>query len=231
MKKLVTLFVILSVSTIAQGKFSAGAGFSYLMPVGELAYRFNPGIGTSVFFSKDVSEVWTWTGKLEYMVFDKINEDNMQMKREILIGTESKTFVYPIKNLKMDLKAYGASVQADYSFFKNSFLESKINIGFGIYKWNFSRGSYTDSLFAPDTAGVNKLQELLVVPVLDQEDWSGTFNVGAELDVQIYDPVWFGISVNYKNILGELWSTLKLDFENVASMQMIEFKATLRARF
>jgi hypothetical protein len=231
MKKLVTLFVFLSVSIIAQGKFSAGAGFSYLMPVGELAYRFNPGIGTSVFFSKDVSEVWTWTGKLEYMVFDKINEDNMQMKREILIGTESKTFVYPIKNLKMDLKAYGASVQADYSFFKNSFLESKINIGFGIYKWNFSRGSYTDSLFAPDTASVIRLQELLVVPALDQEDWSGTFNVGAELDVQVFDPVWFGISVNYKNILGELWSTLKLDFENVASMQMIEFKATLRARF
>jgi hypothetical protein len=131
----------------------------------------------------------------------------------------------------MDLKAFGASIQADYSFFKNSFLESKINVGFGIYKWNFSRGSYTDSLFAPDTAGVNKLQELLKVPSLDQEDWSGTFNVGLQLDVQIFDPVWFGISANYKNILGELWSTLKLDFENVASMQMIELKATLKARF
>lgn len=231
MKKLVTVFFILTISIFAQDKFSAGAGFAYLMPVGELSNRFNPGIGTSVFFSKDVSSSWTWTGKLEYMVFDKINEDKMQTKREILIETDSRTFVYQIKNLKMDLKAFGASVQADYSFFKNSFLESKINIGFGIYKWNFSRGSYTDSLFAPDTAGVNKLQELLVVPALDQEDWSGTFNVGAELDVQIYDPVRFGISVNYKNILGELWSTLKLDFENVASMQMIEFKATLRARF
>lgn len=231
MKKLVTIIFILTASLFAQGKYSAGAGFSYLTPVGELSNRFKPGFGTSVFFSQDVSPVWTWTGKVEYLIFDKINEDKMEMKREILIGTDNKTFIYPIKNLKMDLKAFGASVQADYSFFKNSFLESKINVGFGIYKWNFSRGSYTDSLFAPDTAGVNKLQELLKVPSLDQEDWSGTFNVGLQLDVQIFDPVWFGISANYKNILGELWSTLKLDFENVASMQMIELKATLRARF
>ncbi|MBN8544811.1 MAG: hypothetical protein J0L60_01655 [Ignavibacteria bacterium] len=231
MKKIFTILLLLSTGLLAQGKYFAGAGYSYLTPVGELKNRFSPGYGASVFFGKDMSAKWTLSGKLEYLVFDKINEDKMNIKREYLIGTQNKSFSYPIKSLKMDLKAYGASFQADYHIFRDTWYDVKLNLGFGIYKWNFSRGSYSDSLFAPDTAGVSKLQEALQVPTLDQDDWSGTFNVGAEFGVQIVDPLWFSISAGYKNILGELWSTLKLDFENVASMQMIDIKATLRARF
>lgn len=231
MKKIFTILLLLSTGLLAQGKYFAGAGYSYLTPVGELKNRFSPGYGASVFFGKDMSAKWTLSGKLEYLVFDKINEDKMNIKREYLIGTQNKSFSYPIKSLKMDLKAYGASFQADYHIFRDTWYDVKLNLGFGIYKWNFSRGSYSDSLYAPDTAGVSKLQEALQVPTLDQDDWSGTFNVGAEFGVQIVDPLWFSISAGYKNILGELWSTLKLDFENVASMQMIDIKATLRARF
>lgn len=231
MKKIFTILLLLSTGLLAQGKYFAGAGYSYLTPVGELKNRFSPGYGASVFFGKDMSAKWTLSGKLEYLVFDKINEDKMNIKREYLIGTQNKSFSYPIKSLKMDLKAYGASFQADYHIFRDTWYDVKLNLGFGIYKWNFSRGSYSDSLYAPDTAGVSKLQEALQVPTLDQDDWSGTFNVGAEFGVQIVDPLWFSISAGYKNILGELWSTLKLDFENVASMQMIDIQATLRARF
>lgn len=231
MKKIFTILLLLSTGLLAQGKYFAGAGYSYLTPVGELKNRFSPGYGASVFFGKDMSAKWTLSGKLEYLVFDKINEDKMNIKREYLIGTQNKSFTYPIKSLKMDLKAYGASFQADYHILRDTWYDVKLNLGFGIYKWNFSRGSYSDSLFAPDTAGVSKLQEALQVPTLDQDDWSGTFNVGAEFGVQIVDPLWFSISAGYKNILGELWSTLKLDFENVASMQMIDIKASLRARF
>lgn len=231
MKKLITIFVILATGLVAQGKWSAGAGASYLIPVGELMNRFSPGYGASAFFTKEVSQKWSWSGKIEYIVFDKLNEDKMFINREYLIGTQEQKFTYPIKSLKMDLKAYGASVQADYYLLRESWYETKLNLGFGIYRWQFSRGSYSDSLFAPDTAGVNKLQESLSVPSLDQEDWSGTFNAGIEIGVQVIDPVWFSVSANYKNILGELWSTLKLDFENVASLQMIELKANLRARF
>jgi len=231
MKKIFTILLLLSTGLLAQGKYFAGAGYSYLTPVGELKNRFSPGYGASVFFGKDMSAKWTLSGKLEYLVFDKINEDKMNIKREYLIGTQNKSFSYPIKSLKMDLNAYGASFQADYHIFRDTWYDVKLNLGFGIYKWNFSRGSYSDSLFAPDTAGVSKLQEALQVPTLDQDDWSGTFNVGAEFGVQIVDPLWLSISAGYKNILGELWSTLKLDFENVASMQMIDIKATLRARF
>lgn len=231
MKRFIAIFVILATGIMAQGKWSAGLGFSYLSPVGELKNRFSPGYSTSAFFTKEVSAKWSWSGKFEYVIFDKLNEDKMFVNREYLIGTQQKTFTYPIKSLRMDLKAYGAAVQADYYLLRDSWYETKLNLGFGVYYWKFSRGSYSDSLIAPDTAGVNKLQEVLAVPSLDQEDWSGTFNVGVELGVQVFDPVWFSVSANYKNILGELWSTLKLDFENVASMQMIELKANLRARF
>lgn len=231
MKKIFTLLLLLSTGLLAQGKLIAGANFSYLAPIGELKNRFSPGYGTSVFFGKEVSAKWSLSGKVEYLIFDKVNEDKMNIKREYLIGTEEKSFSYPIKSLKMDLKAYGASLQADYHLLRGSWYDVKLNLGFGIYRWNFSRGSYTDSLFAPDTAGVSKLQEALQVPTLDQDDWSGTFNVGAEFGVQIIEPLWFSVSANYKNILGELWSTLKLDFENVASMQMFDLKATIKARF
>ncbi|KAB2909815.1 MAG: hypothetical protein LC102_12685 [Ignavibacteriales bacterium] len=231
MKKIFIVVLLLTTGVLAQGKWAAGAGGSFLVPMGELENRFSPGYGASLFATNEVSEKWAWSGKVEFLTFNKLNEDKMNIKREYLIGTEQKTFTYPIKSLEMDLKAYGVAVQADYFIVKNQMFETKLNLGFGIYNWQFKRGSYKDSLYVNDTTGAQMLQELLDVPRLDQEDWSGTINAGVEFGIKVFDPVWFSVSANYKNMLGELWSTLKLDFENVASMQMIELKATVRAKF
>jgi len=231
-KYITLLLIILTVAPLtAQNKYFAGVSGSYLMPMGELSKRFKPGMGGSVYFGKEVSEKWAWSGRIEYYKFDTPNDEKLIFERQYLIGTEEKAFNYQIKNLKMDLTVTGVAINADYNLVKSDLIKTDLHFSFGVYNWIFNRDAYRDSLFAPDTAGVNKLMEDLKVPSLRQEDWSGGFTVGAELDIKIIDPVWFTLAANYRAVVGELWATLKLGLENVSMLQSGEIRAGFRAEF
>lgn len=228
--KYLLIFLFLSTLSIAQSqKYFADAGVSYLMPVGGLKDRFNPALSYSASFGGFSSESWSWAGKIEYLNFDKINPDNQILTREFVIDNNRQNFTYPIKNLQMTLKSYGASVVGAYTVAGNDFFNARFNFGFGISKWEFARSAYSDSLYAPDSTGTQRLQENLIVPSLDQADWSGAVMAGLEFNVKVYDPVWITLAANYKAIIGELWATLKLDMENVSMMQMGEIRLSVKA--
>ena len=233
MKKLFYIFTTIIVLMFSGEKtfageeaWIAGAGGAMYMPIGTLADRYQSTFGGNIYFGKEVSDSWSWVGKFEYFKFSKLNEDNLFKSKYVMVkGAE--ILLPPLKDLKMDFEAFGLSANAGYKLYRNDLLSADLEFGFGIYRWFNKRSEYNATI---DTSGTGKTYKLNV-PAKDEDDWSAGLNAGFGVDVQIYKPVSFYASANYKLIIGELWPALALDLENVSSLQIIEIKAGLRARF
>lgn len=240
MKKIIYIFTIALIIITGNNIYSQEAGEALItgvngamyIPAGSLSTRFKPAAGASIEIGKEVSEDWTWTGKIEYFKYDRLNSDKLFVTRSVKVDYFDKRFQIPLPKLKMSLEVTGLTANAAYNLYSNNFIRTDLEFGFGVYRWFNKRGEYRDSLYA-DTSGTGglKLAQVANVSESNQEDWSGGLNLGFGVNVNIYKPVSFYASANYKVIIGELWPALALDLENVSSMQMFELRVGLRARF
>jgi len=235
MKKLLYIFtlVITLVSvkeTFSQDSYMAGANANYYIPLGTLSDRYKPAMGESFYFGKDVSENWTWVGKLEYCKFDDMNMDKLVITRRLT--TNGPQYKIPLSKINISLEEVGLTANASYHMLSTDIMKADIELGFGIYRWKHTRADYKDSVYVDTTGkGDLALEEYLNVPGRTEEDWSGGLNVGFSVDVNVYKWASVYASASYKMIIGELWPALSLDLENVSGMQMIELRAGIRARF
>ena len=234
MKKFLTAAIIILLNTMVfgQNKFVAGVEGNYYKPIGTLSSWFEPTAGGSIEFGKDVSETWTWTGKFQYYKFNQGNEDEFFIKSELEVGKETQTFKIPLPDLEVELEIFGLSANANYHFFKNNYVYSDMQFGFGIYRWFSKRGEYYDSLYVDTTGtGEMKLAETLEVPQIKQKDWSGGFDIGLEVGTEILKPVSIYLGANYKVVVGEIWQALALNMENISSFQMLNLRVGVRYKF
>jgi hypothetical protein len=235
MKLFLKIFLIavftLSQFLLAQNKFVIGVGGNYNLPVGSLADRMNGAFGGWFYAGKQVSDDWTWVGKFEYFKLTDVNEENMYKIVETNINGVNQNLRFELPGINMELSVMGFTAEAKYKLFKSDIFETDLSLGFGFYYWNYDRGNYTDSLLA-DTTGSGDLVvvDIINVPALNQKDWSGGLNAGLDLNVNVFEPVWLNLSVNYKLIIAELWPTLDLNLENVSGLQFFDFRAGINLR-
>jgi hypothetical protein len=227
---LLTVFVLPQL-IVAQNKFLIGAGGNYNLPIGSLADRMNGAFGGWFYAGKQVSDDWTWVGKFEYFKLTDVNEENMYKIVETNINGVNQNLRFELPGINMELSIMGFTAEAKYKLFKTDLFETDLNFGFGFYYWNYDRGNYTDSLLA-DTTGSGDLVvvDIINVPALNQKDWSGGLNAGLDFNVNVFEPVWLNLSVNYKLIIAELWPTLDLNLENVSGLQFFDFRAGINLR-
>jgi hypothetical protein len=225
------LLILLAAGASAQsGTFIAGGGAVYQFPIGSLADRFHGAAGGMIYAGQQVDADWTWIGRLEYVELTELNTDKLtkRVTRQEIGG--SIVYTFPMPKLSMSLKAAGLTAVGKYNVFRESFIESDVQIGFGFTNWTFQRGVYRDSLFV-DSSGT-KLRVLdLAVPANTQSDWSGTLIAGVNADLRIVEPVWLSVGVNYTLIIGELWQALALDMENISGMQFLSVRSGLHVYF
>ncbi|MCX6151181.1 MAG: hypothetical protein NTX22_11695 [Ignavibacteriales bacterium] len=233
---LILLFIIAAQTPAQKNTFIAGASGSLYFPVSLLSSRYKSTVGGEIYLGQSISESWTWTGNLEYFKFDKVNEGRLFITRSVSFYENGKSiekaFNIPLSKLVMELEIAGLSAQATYKVYETNMIKANIGFGFGVYRWKNVRDAYNDSMFV-DTSGTGgkKLAEVLKVPSNTQVDWSGGFNLGASIEVKLFEPVWLKLSGDYKTIIGELWQTLSLDMENVSTLQMFQIKLGVLARF
>lgn len=238
MKK--TIFIALLVFSCAvraqDNGFFIREEAGYLQPIGTLHQRFMGTTVEAVAFGKKINENTTWIGRIEYFRFTELNKDKLYYTRTIKPYSKEYLFRLPLDKLSMDLEGAGLTAEMQKDIYNNSFFQSRLSLGFGIYRWQSYRSGYKDSVYAsiPDndtlTSTKLKLVEGFNVPSLVQQDWSGGFYAGAEIGIEIADPLWLTASAHYKVIVGELWAALKMDMENVSGMQMAMFKVGLSLR-
>jgi len=230
-KIILSVVILFSASLFGQDKFIIGAGSNYNMPFGSLTDRMNGAFGGWFYAGKQVSDVWTWVGKLEYFKLSSVNEDNMFKVVRTNINDVIEDKIFPLPGITMELSMIGFTAEAKYKLFNTDFLETDLNLGFGFYHWNYDRGSYQDSFFVDTTGtGTFQLVDVIDVPSTNQKDWSGGLNAGVDFNINVFEPVWFNLSVNYKLIIAELWPTLDLNLENVSGLQFFDFRAGINLR-
>lgn len=226
-----TIAVLFSCSTDAQNHYVFGASGSYYVPFGSLADRFKPTAGGSFYFGQETNDAWTWFGRVEYFKFDEENTDKLFLKRKLKVNGIENDYEIPLPDLKLSLEVAGLSAVAGFKILETNYLDVKGTFGFGITRWLYTRSAYYDSLYIDTTgAGALKLAQVLDVPANSQVDWSGTFDFGLDLNVKVYGPVWINAGARYKVIVGEIWTALDLDFENISTFQMFDFSAGLRIK-
>lgn len=224
-KLFIAAIILLSVQTcFAQNKFVGGVNAHYLVPSGTLSDRFKPVIGYSAYFGREVSETWTWTGNIEYALFDKANTPTKLRTEDDL----SKVYLLPEKY--MELKLYGLTANASYKVYENSFMDASLKFGFGFYRWEYERDAINAPLFVEATGTTDSTYMFSSVSNT-QEDWSGGFNVGFNANFNIYEGLYFHAGADYKIIVGEMWAALALNLENVSTFQMYNLTAGIRYRF
>ena len=226
-----TIFLFAQTISSQQNNFIGGANISSYLPVGAFANRFENAFGGSFYFGKQLSEKWTWYGKVEYMKFDDLNKDKLVVKRTVLVGNVEAEFTIPLDQLRMNMEIFGVSANADINIFRSEMFEGNVNLGFGLFWWRNFREAFDDTLFVKDNSGNDLFADYIKVPELTQGEWSGGINAGANVGVKIFDPVWFTVGANFKAIIGELWSALALDLENVSTFQMFDARAGIKINF
>lgn len=229
----IIIFFVLTFSSVhfAQNSFVIGAGGNYNLPAGSLADRMKGNFGGYIYAGKQLSEKWTWVGKFEYFKLDEVNSDKMFKIVETDINGTRQQLKFDLPDINMELTVAGFTAEAKYNLLKSDIFETDLNMGFGFYYWNYDRGKYTDSLFA-DTSGSGSLSlvEVIDVPALNQKDWSGGLNFGLDFGLNIFEPLWLNLSVNYKLIIAELWPTLDVNLENVSGLQFFDLRAGINLR-
>lgn len=232
MKKILLIIILLSSTISAQKEFFiAGAGGGIYSPMGKLADRFNSTIGFELHAGKQISERWTWIGKLEYLKLDDVNSETLVLKKEVEVNDEPIIFDIPLGNVDMELEVIGLTANVGYNIFSNEIFNTKFNFGFGLFRWISKRSGYSDSLFV-DTSGTSglKLADVLNVPAVSQTDWSGGFSIGLDAAVKVFEPVWIYVSADYKAVIAELYPTLNLNLENVSTFQILNGKIGVRLK-
>lgn len=229
---IIAFLIIIPASVLAQSSgFIGGANISAYVPFGSLSNRFEHTLGGSFYFGKQISEKWTWLGKIEYFNFDKLNKEKLVVKRDVIIGSDKKNFTIPLDQLKMKMEVFGVSANANLNVIRSEIFDGNINFGFGIFWWRNFRETFDDTLFVKDENGNDVFADYIKVPELTQGEWSGGFNAGANLGIKIFDPVWLNIGADYKAIVGELWAALALEMENVSTFQMFDTKLGIKINF
>ncbi len=238
--KLLTLFFLL-VSFIAQSQskeYFVKAEGGYFVPLATLADRFTSVPGFVVTFGKTSEKSLNWAGKFEFFRFGESDNTDLSIRRIVVVNNKEVEFVVPLKPLSMRLEVASLSAEAHYDILKETTYNCKFIGSFGIHRWTFWREQAKDSLFSvlkngtvSGTSDTTIFVEYLNVPSNTQQDWSGGFTAGLSGNVKITDPLWFSVSASYKAIIGELWSALSLDMENVSAMQFYEIRAGFFAEF
>lgn len=240
MKKFTITIILLLTSLINAQKlnFVAAVDGNYYLPIGTLSERFDPTYGIAVSFGKEVSKDWTWTGKIEYFKFDKVNSNKLKVNKKIPVGSNTENFEIPINDLKTSLEIVGLSANAAYKAIEIGDFRTDITFGFGVYRWYSPREKYelyfeqNTKSFYRDTAGISgSFNNILNVPSITQSDWSGGFNFGLNFNYTVLDKLSFYAGAEYKAVLGELWQALALNLENIAGFQMLNFKAGVSYKF
>ncbi len=236
LKKVYILIVVALVSAFTvsgqEMKFVAGVNGSAILPAGILSQRFEPAIGYSVYFGKQINERWTWTGNLLYYKFDKMREENLKKMIQAEINGVTNDYSIPLPGLEMEMEIAGLMAEAKMNVFRTGYMETDLNFGFGFLYWEHQRGEYYDSLYVtPPEGGDPVLVDELEVPGRTQTDWSGAFNIGAEINFPMIEMLALNLSANYKLVVGEIWPTLSLGLENVSGFQMFDLRAGLQFRF
>lgn len=237
MKNLIITAVIILAAfnglTIAQNKpLIFGAEGAYFNPLGKLHERFNPVNGGAVFAGIQTSEKWKWLCRAEYFMFNKLNDDKLQIMRKLTIDGSEQNVRFPLQGLVMNLDIAGITLDAKYSLLRAGFFEVSLDAGFGIYKWKFVREKY--DTVKTRIAGLNSALQSVSYAIngirTSQEDISGGFNTGLEL---VISPVeYFSVTITgaYRNIIGELYPALEFDMENVSTFQMFDLRAGIRIK-
>jgi hypothetical protein len=233
--KIVLLLLLIAPFIFAQEKsFTIGANASLMVPVGTLSKRFLAAPGATLYFSVKRGNP-EWGGSLEYFKYDRENTGKLFIKRSVPVDTVSgvpreETFQIGLPKLSMFVEVIGAAVNAKYELLNTGILSTSIGFGAGIYHWKAERSEYYDTMNVQTSRGP-KVADVLRVPKLGQDDWSGGFNLGADVGFRVFDPVTLNVGARYKLIVGELWPTLALDLENVSTFQMIDLRAGLSVDF
>lgn len=205
-----------------------GASALFELPLGSLHDRYLGAPGFMVFAGVASTPQMTWIGKFEYAEFSSVNTDKVKKSVTIGSGIGAQKISLPLPKLTMELKTASLTAEAQMGLLRSEIADVNGVIGFGFTNWVNTRSAYNDSLFTTDGSGTPVKAAVLAVPAIRQEDWSGTFNLGLEVTMQIIEPVWFTAGANYKLIVGELWQTLDLDLENVAGMQFLSLRAGVK---
>ncbi|MBN1638366.1 MAG: hypothetical protein JW866_05330 [Ignavibacteriales bacterium] len=226
----VICFLLFAKVFAQEGSFIVGANGAYYLPFGGLADRFDGTIGGSFYLGKEVSKDWTWVGKIEYFKYSELNKDNM-FKTVTVPELNDQVFKLPLTKLKMSLEVFSLTTEAKYKLFDLSFMQTQVNIGFGFYKWAFSRGDYYDSLYV-DSLGTGTMLKVaeITAPALNLKEINGGFSFGLDFDFPITKSIIFSLAANYKMILAELWPTLSLDMEAVSGLQMFELRGGVKLK-
>ncbi len=227
----ITLTTLVLSANLYSQRFFVGGEASYLMPLGTLGDRYNPGNGFSLIAGEVTKEAWNWSGRFEYFRFGESNPDHMKVKRRLTVAGAQKDYDIALKSLTMEMNVYGLSANLNYDFVDLGFVRGQASLGFGVYRWENLRSEVKDTLSA-DTSGTGAqvFVEYLQVPENKQFDWSGGFYAGLKIDVPVYDPVSINFSGHYKGVIGELWPALALNQENVSVFQMLELKLGIKVK-
>lgn len=211
--------------------WSVGANADYYIPMSALGERFKPTLGGSISLGKTTEKNWYWFGQAEYFNMEKGNEDNFKILRNVEVNGSDVPFTLPIDNIVVKFEVGSLSANTEYTMIKTDQFETSAKLGFGIYRWFYSRSGVSDTLYA-DTTGAGDLVQAAVlnVPAVSQTDWSGGFNAGIAFQIKIYEPVWFYANADYKVIIGEIFPALDLGLENISTFQMLNIKAGIRVR-
>ncbi|MBI5727768.1 MAG: hypothetical protein HY965_07940 [Ignavibacteriales bacterium] len=232
MKRLLFLYIFISILDLyPQGKpFIVREEYGFVNPIGTLAKRFKPVNSLSIAVGKETSENTTWLGRIDYSRMSDPNYTELTYTRKIQPYKIEYTLTFPVNSIQMELETFGITAEMQYKIFAAPFAEVKVLAGFGLFRWNFKRGTYKDSLTADipigDTSATTKKEivDVFNLTANSQQDWSGGFYTGFDAAFKLYNPVWFTVSAHYKNILGELWPALKIGLENVSGLQMAEYR-------
>ena len=209
---------------------SIGASASFLAPVGSLAYRFRSTVGGCLEITPSSGGQPVWSGSFEYFAFDRENTDKLILTRKVQDAGMEREFKIPLSLLTMKLEAIGVGANARFNLVTVGKIEANLDLGFGVYRWFFSRSGYYDTLRVSTSTGP-AIAEILRVPEVTQQDWSGGFHGGAEVTVPVVEPVSVHLGARYKVIVGELWPALALDLDNVSTLRMLEIRFGISAAF
>ena len=230
MKTLAAALALLFLASSAEAQvFRLGARGSLVVPVGALSTRFlaAPGLG--------VDARWeggrlSWGATLDFVRFDRENIDELVVSDSAVIAGTQVLYTAHLDGLVMELDVLGMSAQGRYAVLDFGTVEVDGAFGFGLYYWTFQREHYHDSVFV-DTPTGPELASVLDVPADSQTDWSGGVNLGAEVRLKFFSPVWITLGASYRIVIGELWPALAIDMENVSGMQMLDLTAGVSVSF
>ena len=209
--------------------WSFGASADYHIPIGTLSDRFLGTLGGSLRIGIPTGTSARWSAIVEYANFNRSNTDALVLRKTVDVGGREQTFEFPLEDLEMIFEFVGASAEVRFRIVDAGFLKADIALTFGMFRWNALRGAYADSLYADTTGtGTQDLIAVVNVPALSQQDWSGGFGAGLDVEVPVVAPVTLWAGARFKLIAGELWPSLDLDLENVSTFQMIDVTVGIR---